>query len=100
VRRLSLPILLVVLGACGAAQHRVREPFAELRVIAVPESAVVEVNERNIGSSRVLSQRPAKLKLGMKRITITAPGYFPHDLEIDLPEGETKLEIKLRPIPL
>lgn len=99
MRSLSLTILLVVLSACGASQHPSSERFAELRVIAVPENALVEVNERSVGSSRVLAKRPAKLKLGMKRITISAPGYFPHDLEVDLPEGETKIEIKLRPVP-
>ncbi len=92
--------LLFVLSACAATQHpREREPVAKLRVIAVPEGALVEVNERSVGSARVLAQRPAPLKIGMKRITVTAPGYFPHDLEVNLPEGETKLEIKLRPVP-
>jgi len=88
----------LVLAACGAAQHP-KEATAELRVTAVPENAVVEVNERSVGSARVLSQRPVKLKTGMKRISISAPGYFPHDIEVDLPAGETKIDIKLRAVP-
>ncbi len=100
LRALALIPLLALLGACATTQHpREREPMAELRVIAVPENALVEVNERSVGSARVLAQRPAKLKVGVKRVTLTAPGYFPHDLEVNLPKGETKLEITLRPVP-
>ncbi len=86
-------------GCASTQQPRAREPMAELRIIAVPENALVEVNERSVGSARVLAQRPAKLKVGVKRITLTAPGYFPHDLEVNLPKGETKIEITLRAVP-
>ncbi len=91
--------LCVYLSSCASAQHPKREQAAELRVVAVPEGALVEVNERRVGSARVLSQRPVRLKPGKKRITITAPGYFPHDLEVELRPGETKIDIKLRPVP-
>ena len=91
-------VLIGFMVGCGAAQHPKEQP-AELRVIAVPEGALVEVNERSVGSARVLAQRPAKLKAGIKRISVSAPGYFPHDLEVDLPAGETKIEITLRPVP-
>ncbi len=89
----------LMLAACGAAQHPRKEATAELRVTAVPENAVVEVNERSVGSARVLSKRPVKLKTGVKRISISAPGYFPHDLEVNLPAGETKIDVKLRAVP-
>jgi hypothetical protein len=47
----------------------------------------------------VLDKKPARLTPGPKRVTVEAPGYFPHDLEIDLPAGTTTINIKLRPIP-
>jgi hypothetical protein len=35
----------------------------------------------------------------VKYLTFKAPGYFPHDLRLPLPTGETTVRIKLRPIP-
>jgi hypothetical protein len=90
--------LLLLASACGARQQPPQK-FAELRVVAVPESATVQVDERFVGAARVLAKQPAKLPLGKKRVTIEAPGYFPHDLEIDLPQGVTTLDIKLRQVP-
>jgi len=52
-----------------------------------------------VGAARVLQKQPAALTPGKHRITIEAPNYFPHDLELDLPVGVTSLEIKLRPVP-
>lgn len=91
--------LALASSACGAAQKPKNELTAELRIVAVPESAVVEVNERFAGAARVLDKHPLRLKPGKKRVTIAAPGYFPHDLELDLPKGVTKVDIKLRPVP-
>ena len=88
----------LLLAACGHAQHPRQKP-AELRVLAVPATASVQVNERFVGAARVLDKQPAKMAPGKKRITIEAPGYFPHDLELDLPAGVTTVEIKLRPVP-
>jgi hypothetical protein len=88
----------LALAACGGVQ-RVREKPAELRVVAVPASASVQVNERFVGAARVLEKQPAVMAPGKKRITVEAPGYFPHDLEVDLPAGVTTVQIKLRPVP-
>jgi hypothetical protein len=99
-RHLCFALLIAASAtACGGAQRARDEPAAELRVIAVPDSAIVEVNERFAGAARVLDKHPLRLKPGKKRVTIAAPGYFPHDLELDLPVGVTKLAIKLRPVP-
>jgi hypothetical protein len=91
--------VLLSASACGAAQKPRDELTAQLRIVAVPETAVVEVNERFAGAARVLDKHPLRLKPGKKRVTIAAPGYFPHDLELDLPRGVTKVDIKLRPVP-
>jgi hypothetical protein len=98
---LHTAVMLLVLAAgagCGGVQKGKRAA-AELRVLADPPSAVVQVNERFVGAARVLDKKPARLTPGPKRVTVEAPGYFPHDLEIDLPAGTTTINIKLRPIP-
>lgn len=94
---LSLGVALQ-LGACAGWQKPKAAP-AELRVVAEPASATVQVNERFVGAARVLDKRPAKLSQGPKRVTVEAPGYFPHDLEVNLPAGVTTVQIKLRPVP-
>jgi hypothetical protein len=93
------PALALALAAGCAGTQKPKGPAAELRVIAVPVSATVQVDERFVGAARVLDKRPAKLSPGLKRITIEAPGYFPHDIAVELPSGVTTLNIKLRPVP-
>lgn len=72
---------------------------ASLRIVAEPDNAVVEVDERYVGTAHVLTVRPHTLPAGIHRITVRSPGYFPHDLEVDLPPGETMVQISLRPEP-
>lgn len=91
-------LTMLVLAACGGAQHP-REKPAQLRVVAVPATATVQVDERFVGAARVLAKQPATVSPGKHRVTIEAPNYFPHDIELDLPVGVTSLEIKLRPVP-
>jgi hypothetical protein len=98
MRSASTLALVGVLMACGGAQHPHERP-AQLRVLAEPATAIVQVDERFVGAARVLQKQPAALKPGKHRITIEAPNYFPHDIELDLPVGVTSLEIKLRPVP-
>jgi hypothetical protein len=90
--------MLAPLVACGGAQKG-KGATAELRVLVDPPSAVVQVNERFVGAARVLDKQPARLTPGPKRVTVEAPGYFPHDLELELPAGTTTLNVKLRPVP-
>jgi hypothetical protein len=98
VRVFAIALSLFVLSACAGTQ-KPKGPPAELRVVAEPESAIVQVNERFVGSARVLDKRPAKLASGLKHVTVEAPGYFPHDFDVDLPTGVTTIKIKLRPVP-
>src|SRR5690606_38907031 len=87
----------LVLGACGfQAQPTTR---ARLRVIAEPEDARVFVDDRFVATARVLAREPLALRPGTHLVTLTASGYFPHDMQLELPMGETKLEIELRPVP-
>jgi hypothetical protein len=98
VRAPLLALSLLAASAC-AGSHKPGGPPAELRVLAEPESAIVQVNERYVGSARVLDKKPAKMVPGLKHITVEAPGYFPHDFDADLPVGVTTVKIKLRPVP-
>jgi hypothetical protein len=90
---------LTVLATAGCSVEVNRRPAARLRVIAEPPDATVYANERFAGNAKVLAVRPKELGEGEHRVTITAPGHFPHDLVVKLVPGTTTLRIKLRPIP-
>lgn len=90
-------LALLCLSACGGVSTAPTR--AQLRVIAEPDTARVDIDERFAGSGRLLSVRPKDLTPGSHRVSISAPGYFPHDLELELPAGETTVNVSLRPIP-
>ena len=92
-------LVVLSLAAVGCySQVNYARP-AKLRVVAVPDTTTVYVDDQFIGSARVLSVRPKTLQPGIKHITFKAPRHFPHDVRVDLPEGTTTIEMKLRPIP-
>ena len=82
---------------CGAQQHP--NAPAMVQVVAEPDNARVLVDDRDVGSARVLANRPHRVSIGSHQISIEADGYFPHDLEIDFPRGITTVRVRLRPIP-
>lgn len=88
--------LALFLGACI---HEPPPEVALLRVVAVPDTTSVYVNDLYIGRARVLAAHPKELAPGLKYITFTAPDYFPHDIRVKLLGGETTIRMKLRPIP-
>lgn len=92
-----LAVATVGLAACGGRQTP--GAYAELRMQIEPLSASVYVDERFLATGRKLAARPAQLPVGVHLITVSAPGYFPHDVRVDLPEGETMIELSLRPVP-
>lgn len=97
--RTSLSLFLgLILAACASAQHP-DEKTAGLRTVVEPPNALVQVDEFFVGAGRVLDKRPAKLLPGKHRVSVEAPGYFPHDLEVDLAPGVTTIELKLRKMP-
>jgi len=91
---LALPCLLAV-----HCMHAPPPRMAKLKVIADPPDTTVYIDDRFIGSARVLSVKAKELKPGVKYITFKAPGYFPHDVRLELPAGETTLTMKLRQVP-
>ncbi len=72
---------------------------ATLRVRVEPDSARVSIDDRYAARARALDATPRAVATGEHLITIEADGYFPHDLEVDLPPGETTVEVRLRAIP-
>jgi hypothetical protein len=90
-------VFAVLLAACGAQQHP-GEP-TRLSVITEPENTRVRIDDRDVGSARVLQARPPRLTRGRHQVSVEADGYFPHDVEVDLPPGTTTLRVQLRPIP-
>jgi hypothetical protein len=89
----------VVLAAVGCQTPPPETRMAYLKVAAEPNNTTVYSNDRFLGSAHLLQKQPKALPTGVKFLTFKAPGYFPHDLQIKLPAGETTVKVKLRPIP-
>lgn len=97
IAALSLLALITSAAGCGASAP-VRER-ARVRFVVEPATARVYVEDRFIGAGRVLARRPPDFPPGPRHFTITAEGYFPHDVELDLPSGTTTVRLRLRPVP-
>jgi hypothetical protein len=98
VRRLLLGAILLSVGGCQIESTLGKKP-AYLELHVVPETARVVIDDESVGSARLLAASPHPLTPGKHFIEIEAKGYFPHDLELDLPSGLTKVEVTLRAIP-
>ncbi|MFO0697156.1 MAG: PEGA domain-containing protein [Polyangiales bacterium] len=95
-------LFLLAFGSMGVTCYGPGRPDqapAMLRVRAVPEEARVSIDDRYAATARTLAVEPRALRPGHHQITLEAPGYFPHDLELDLPSGETAIDVRLRPLP-
>lgn len=92
-------MLLASLSLASCVRPPPPPQLAKLRVLAEPETTTVYVDDRYIGSARVLAAKPRSLSPGIKLVTFKAPGYFPHDVRLDLPSGLTTVRMKLRKIP-
>ena len=90
---LAMSLLLACMGEIP------RERIATLKVVAVPENTQVYVNGNYAGRATLLQKVGKALRPGVQYVTFVAPGYFPHDVRVDLAPGETEIDIKLRPIP-
>jgi hypothetical protein len=91
--------LLAAFAAVGCMQTPVETRMAYLKVVAEPAATTVYISDRFVGSARLLQKQPKALTPGVKYLTFKAPGYFPHDLRLTLPAGETVVNIKLRAVP-
>lgn len=95
-RRGALALLFFGLSGCYG---NLRPTPAVLRVEVVPEDARVSIDDVFVGRARMTAARPKELSPGAHRLTVEAPGFFPHDLDLDLPPGETTVRVELRPVP-
>jgi hypothetical protein len=100
-RRLISALLLTaaLIGAPACMHKPTGQRFAYLKVVALPANTTVYDGDHFLGTARILAKDPKPLRPGVKYLTFKAQGYFPHDLRLDLPAGETTVNIKLRPIP-
>lgn len=92
-----IALALLTLSACGGAPRRPQP--AQVRFLIEPEAARVYSEDRFVGAARVLARRPASFAPGARFFTVTAEGYFPHDVEVELPSGLTTIRLELRPVP-
>jgi hypothetical protein len=92
-------VLASALVASGCMQKPPTVKMAYLKVVAEPPAATVYIGDRFVGTARLLAKSPKALPPGVKFMTFKAQGFFPHDLRLDLPAGETTVKVKLRPIP-
>lgn len=97
--RWSWAVVGLSLALSGCYSRTAPTRMAKLRVVAEPATTTVYVDDRYVGSARVLAARPKVLKPGIKFVTFKAPQHFPHDVRVDLPPGTTTINMKLRPIP-
>jgi hypothetical protein len=84
-------------GACYGQQPPPRS--ASLSVAAEPATTTVYVDGQYFGSAHTLAKQGKPIAIGKRLVTFMAPGYFPHDVELDFKPGETTLHMKLLPVP-
>ncbi len=98
VRVIALALGLATVSGCGAAAPDT-EARATVRFDITPDTARVYTEDRFVGSARVLAATPPSFRTGPRQITITAEGYFPVDLDLDLDPGTTTVRVAMRPVP-
>jgi len=101
-----LPLAFSLLGALGAlalpgciSSAQPETGTASLRVRPVPENAMVRIDDETVVDGRAIAVQPVRLRTGRHLVSVEADGYFPHDMTIELPAGETAVDIRLRPLP-
>ncbi len=95
--RTSAFCLVFALG-CGAARPQPTPDRAQIRFVIVPDTARIYTDGHYVGLARVLDHG-VSFAPGPRQFALEADGYFPHDLALDLPSGETEVRIILRAIP-
>lgn len=102
MRTRSLALTLALVGGCidcyGPGSHTT-PTRGRLTVVTVPEDAIVRIDDETVVSGRAAAAQPLELRVGHHLVTVEATGYFPHDLEVDVTEGETRVRVALRPLP-
>jgi hypothetical protein len=66
----------------------------------VPDASVT-IDDENVGSMELVQKRGVALPLGVHRITVDKPGYFPVDQLVEAKPGSPPIQVDvvLEPIP-
>ncbi len=98
-RALVASLALIATSSCGVAMMEA-DRHGYLKIVGEPATARVVIDERNWGSAARLARFPARLASGVHRVSVEAPGFYPHDFEVTLAEGqEVAMRVRLRPEP-
>jgi hypothetical protein len=89
---------LATTAGCGGASA-VPTERATIHFDITPDTARVYTEDRFIGSARVLAAQPPSFRAGARQITISADGYFPVDLDLELAPGTTQVRVSMRAVP-
>jgi hypothetical protein len=104
---LSSPFLpLILLVACKGPGD-IPKSTTTLRLSGAPPTAEVYVDDQPIGELSFVQAHGVALPPGLHRITVQAPGYFPHDVAVQAKEPERvgdeqppiRLDVRLVPVP-
>jgi hypothetical protein len=96
--------LAFVLVACLSACAPVKGPSKEtvsLRLQGNLPDATVIIDDQDLGSLAFVQSRGVALPVGVHRISVTAPGYFPWDRAVEAKPGGLliRLDVALTPVP-
>jgi len=93
-------VLALGLSACAPAKGASRETVS-LRLQGNLPDATVVIDDQNLGSLAFVQSRGVALPIGVHRISVTAPGYFPWDRAVEAKHGGPiiRLDVALTPVP-
>jgi hypothetical protein len=95
-RHLAALALLVTLSAPAC----VRREVGVLRITGGPPDALITVDDQYVGKLSRLQRFGIKVSDGEHRLTVEAPGRFPHDRIVRIPpNGVVAVDVQLVPIP-
>jgi hypothetical protein len=93
-------LLTFLVAACGGPPP-LTPATVSLRMRGGPADATVTIDDKVLGPLSYVGTRGVALPPGAHRVSVTAPGYFPHDMEVVAKEGSgpIALDVKLVPVP-
>jgi hypothetical protein len=85
------------IASCAATQL----PTTSLRLRGARHDALVTIDEQYVGKFAMVARRGVALPPGRHRVSVERPGYFPHDVIVDVSPGQAPIvvQVNLEPIP-
>jgi hypothetical protein len=84
-----------LLGACTPRTPTKPVVDAFLSLAVDPPETTVRLDDRVLGSARILAGRWVAVPHGVHRLSLTAPGFDRYDEEIDLAPGRHERRVQL-----